>query len=73
MKLADTFDQVLEFDLDELITCGGMGGFLELAELLAFAGDIEQKGTLSDVSYKPVGVREDGLVRIRITANIVRE
>jgi hypothetical protein len=60
------FNQVLSFDLNEIIDCLGMGDFNNLAENLA-GQDIG--GVLSNISYAVVGVF-DGMIQIQVIADI---
>ncbi len=62
--------RIVDVDLYEIIHAN-YKGFLGILEDLFFAEESEEeRGVLDDVVYKPVGMTEEGLIRIEVTAII---
>lgn len=68
--MSKPFDQVLDVDLNEIINLDGIESFSDLIESLAGAGGVLENGVLGGLSFQPVGITAEGLIQIRVQAEI---
>ena len=61
------FDQRLDLELEEIYNSNGIDGFDDLIDSVANV----ENGILSNMSFSVVGTTADGLIRVRVIADII--